>query len=44
LLSIRNITNANEMPNGYRYILFERGQFNNVMSLCLVYLFRENQN
>jgi hypothetical protein len=39
LLSIRQKT-AN-YPQSYRHILFERGQFNNVLALSILYYFKE---
>jgi hypothetical protein len=39
LLSIRDLS-GHTAPASYRYILFEKGQFNNVLSLSLMYYFR----
>jgi hypothetical protein len=41
LISIRNL-NGEVTPPGYRHILFETGQYNNLMSLSLIYKFKEN--
>jgi hypothetical protein len=41
LLSIRNISGQLTIPESYRYILFETGQFNNVISFSLMWYFKE---
>jgi len=41
LISIRSVKN-NEYPPGFRHILFETGQYNNLMSLSLIYKFKED--
>jgi hypothetical protein len=41
LLSIRNIHGFTEIPDSYRYIFWQWGQFNNVMSLSLIWYFKE---
>jgi hypothetical protein len=40
LMSIRNVSNG-AYPPGYRHILFETGQYNNLLSLALIYKFKE---
>lgn len=41
LISIRNVKDG-IYPPGYRDILFEKGQYNNLMSLSLIYKFKED--
>jgi hypothetical protein len=40
LISIRDVQDG-QYPPGYRHILFETGQYNNLMSLSLFYKFKE---
>lgn len=41
LLSIRDISGMKTIPPSYRYILFERGQFNNVLSFSIMWYIKE---
>jgi hypothetical protein len=43
LLSIRDISGHKTIPPTYRYIFFEWGQYNNVISLSIMWYFKENE-
>ncbi len=42
LISIRDVKNGN-YPPGYRHILFEKGEYNNLMSLSLIFKFKNDE-